>query len=214
MAFVLVLGTLFSCWWNLGLASVVDAVTDGGSLAVAAGAPDLVPGRHRPGGGARRLAGRITVATRQRDSWRWAGCPACAGRPPRGCSWSRPRPWVGRSSCWWPPRPSPWSSTCLRRIRRPRRAHRRLHHPESGRYARMMSQRWLRHLGHISYSTFCIHLVVLHGVRAILDHQLFAGDGLLLWGSDGRAQPGGLRGALPLRGEARPAPEEPRQRRR
>ncbi len=50
------------------------------------------------------------------------------------------------------------------------------------RYARMMSASWLRHLGHISFSTFCIHLVVLHGVRAALGHELFTGDGLLIWG--------------------------------
>ncbi len=48
-------------------------------------------------------------------------------------------------------------------------------------YARVMSTRWLRHLGRISFSTFCIHLVVLHGVRLILDHELFTGEGLKLW---------------------------------
>jgi peptidoglycan/LPS O-acetylase OafA/YrhL len=44
-----------------------------------------------------------------------------------------------------------------------------------------MSQRLLSHLGHISYSTFCIHLVVLYGVEAMLDYQLFSGDTLLIW---------------------------------
>ncbi len=49
------------------------------------------------------------------------------------------------------------------------------------RYGRMMSASWLRHLGHISFSTFCIHLIVLHGVRAALGHELFTGDGGLIW---------------------------------
>ena len=49
------------------------------------------------------------------------------------------------------------------------------------RYARAMSAQWLRHLGHISFSTFCIHLVMLHLVRDFLGHELFSGSGLQLW---------------------------------
>lgn len=51
----------------------------------------------------------------------------------------------------------------------------------SGRYARIMSLPLLRHLGHISYSIFCIHLPVLQLVMAVGDFQLFGGRGLSLW---------------------------------
>lgn len=51
----------------------------------------------------------------------------------------------------------------------------------SGRFARVLSRPGPRHLGHISYSTFCIHLVVLDVVRRMLDHELFSGRGLLVW---------------------------------
>lgn len=51
----------------------------------------------------------------------------------------------------------------------------------TGRYARLMSATWLRHLGHISYSTFSIHLVVLHLVRTFTGHVLFSGQGLQIW---------------------------------
>lgn len=49
------------------------------------------------------------------------------------------------------------------------------------RYARLMSARPLRHLGHISYSTFCIHLPLLSLVMAVTGYQLFAGHGLQIW---------------------------------
>jgi peptidoglycan/LPS O-acetylase OafA/YrhL len=52
--------------------------------------------------------------------------------------------------------------------------------PES-RYARTMSLRPLRHLGHISYSTFCIHLPVLHLVMGMTGYQLFDGHGFQIW---------------------------------
>ncbi len=51
----------------------------------------------------------------------------------------------------------------------------------NSRYAGAMSAQWLRHLGHISFSTFCIHLVVLHLVRGFVGHELFSGSGLQLW---------------------------------
>jgi peptidoglycan/LPS O-acetylase OafA/YrhL len=48
-------------------------------------------------------------------------------------------------------------------------------------YTRVMSTPFLRHLGHISFSTFCIHLVVLQMVRAALGDELFTGDGPRIW---------------------------------
>lgn len=50
-----------------------------------------------------------------------------------------------------------------------------------GRFTRVASRRWLRHLGFISYSIFCIHLVMLHAARALLNHELFSGDAVRLW---------------------------------
>ena len=50
-----------------------------------------------------------------------------------------------------------------------------------GRYNQLMSTPWLRHLGHISYSTFCIHLAVLHGVMYAGGFELFNAPGLVVW---------------------------------
>jgi len=50
-----------------------------------------------------------------------------------------------------------------------------------GRYARVMSMPLLRHLGHISFSTFCIHLLVLQLVMAVSGYDLFDGHGLQIW---------------------------------
>jgi peptidoglycan/LPS O-acetylase OafA/YrhL len=47
----------------------------------------------------------------------------------------------------------------------------------TSRYSRGMSWRPLRHLGHISYSIFCIHLVILDGVMRLLGYELFGGHG-------------------------------------
>lgn len=49
--------------------------------------------------------------------------------------------------------------------------------PRSSRFAAFMSRRALRHLGHISYSIFCIHLLILHGVMDLLGYELFTGHG-------------------------------------
>jgi peptidoglycan/LPS O-acetylase OafA/YrhL len=49
------------------------------------------------------------------------------------------------------------------------------------RYAAVMSTPALRHLGVISYSTFCIHLPVLHLVMSVTDYGLFQGHGLQIW---------------------------------
>ena len=50
--------------------------------------------------------------------------------------------------------------------------------PRSG-YARVMSNRLLRRLGHISFGVFCIHLVVLHFVYWVTPYEKFIGNDLL-----------------------------------
>lgn len=53
--------------------------------------------------------------------------------------------------------------------------------PAGSAYRRAMSWAPLRHLGHISYSVFCIHLPILYGVMALTDYPLFGGHGLQIW---------------------------------
>ena len=54
--------------------------------------------------------------------------------------------------------------------------------PRAGsRYARALSAPALRHLGHISYSIFCIHLPLLHLVRWLTGYPLFSGHHLEIW---------------------------------
>jgi peptidoglycan/LPS O-acetylase OafA/YrhL len=50
-----------------------------------------------------------------------------------------------------------------------------------GRYRQVMSAGPLRHLGHISYSLFCIHLVMLSLMWELTGFELFAGHGLPIW---------------------------------
>lgn len=53
--------------------------------------------------------------------------------------------------------------------------------PSSGtRYADVLAWRPLRHLGHISYGIFCIHLLVIHAVTHALGYPLFTGSGWLV----------------------------------
>lgn len=54
--------------------------------------------------------------------------------------------------------------------------------PADTRYARAMAWGPLRHLGHISYGIFCLHLLVVHGVAAALDLPLYQGNGWTLFG--------------------------------
>ena len=49
------------------------------------------------------------------------------------------------------------------------------------RYARLMSVHWLRHLGHISYGVFCIHLPLLHLVMWTTGYDLFRGNGVQIF---------------------------------
>ncbi|MET0768000.1 MAG: acyltransferase [Aeromicrobium sp.] len=48
------------------------------------------------------------------------------------------------------------------------------------RYADVLALKPLRHIGHISYGIFCIHLLVIHAVVHVLDYPLFTGNGLLV----------------------------------
>ncbi|MFC7497475.1 MULTISPECIES: acyltransferase family protein [unclassified Nocardioides] len=50
-----------------------------------------------------------------------------------------------------------------------------------GRYIRVLSLPLLRHLGHISYGIFCVHLVILELVARWRDMELFAGRTLELF---------------------------------
>jgi peptidoglycan/LPS O-acetylase OafA/YrhL len=46
---------------------------------------------------------------------------------------------------------------------------------------RRVSRRLPRHLGHVSYSIFCVHLIVLSVVQQRRDYELFSGDFLQMW---------------------------------
>ena len=52
--------------------------------------------------------------------------------------------------------------------------------PGSG-YARVLSHAVPRHLGHLSYSLFCIHLSVLSLVMTLTGFRLFTGHGATIW---------------------------------
>ncbi len=49
--------------------------------------------------------------------------------------------------------------------------------PEDSRYASMLANPVLRHIGHISYGIFCIHLLVIHALAHFFDYTLFTGHG-------------------------------------
>ncbi|GAA4366197.1 acyltransferase [Nocardioides caricicola] len=52
--------------------------------------------------------------------------------------------------------------------------------PDS-RYAHLMSAPLPRHIGHISYSVFCIHLPILYLVMQVTDYPLFGGHTWQIW---------------------------------
>jgi peptidoglycan/LPS O-acetylase OafA/YrhL len=54
--------------------------------------------------------------------------------------------------------------------------------PEGSTYHRLMSQPALRHLGHISYSIFLIHMPILTLVMAVTDYELFGGHLFQIFG--------------------------------
>jgi peptidoglycan/LPS O-acetylase OafA/YrhL len=53
--------------------------------------------------------------------------------------------------------------------------------PTGGVFRRAASTAVLRHLGHVSYSIFCTHLIVLALVQERMDYELFSGGFLLMW---------------------------------
>ncbi|MFC6285665.1 acyltransferase family protein [Nocardioides sp. GCM10027113] len=50
-----------------------------------------------------------------------------------------------------------------------------------GRYSRVMGHPALRHLGHVSYGVFLVHMGVLHFVMWVTDYPLFGGNMLQIW---------------------------------
>ncbi|GAA2117700.1 acyltransferase [Nocardioides bigeumensis] len=50
-----------------------------------------------------------------------------------------------------------------------------------GAFSQVLSWPPLRHLGHISYSIFCLHLPVLHLVMGLTGYPLFGGHGFTIW---------------------------------
>lgn len=53
--------------------------------------------------------------------------------------------------------------------------------PSAGLFRRTASVRALRHLGHVSYSVFCTHLIVLALLQERMDYELFSGRFLFMW---------------------------------
>jgi peptidoglycan/LPS O-acetylase OafA/YrhL len=53
--------------------------------------------------------------------------------------------------------------------------------PSGGLFRRTSSARVLRHLGHVSYSIFCTHLIVLALLQERLDYELFSGRFPMMW---------------------------------
>ena len=53
--------------------------------------------------------------------------------------------------------------------------------PADGRFARVLSRPALRHLGHLSYGIFCVHLLLLELITDWRDMPLFEGRGLELF---------------------------------
>ena len=49
---------------------------------------------------------------------------------------------------------------------------------KNSRYHRLMSNPFLRHLGHISYGVFALHMIVLDFMAPRIGYELFRGDGL------------------------------------
>ncbi|MCW2832612.1 MAG: acyltransferase [Nocardioides sp.] len=51
----------------------------------------------------------------------------------------------------------------------------------TGVYHRVASARILRHVGHVSYAIFCLHLIVLAGLLEMVDYDIFTGDFPRIW---------------------------------
>jgi peptidoglycan/LPS O-acetylase OafA/YrhL len=177
---LLVIGTLFSCWWNFRLGADVDRVTSGTPLlwlpahltwflvGISLAAAHVW---HQTGSRSPVLSALVSLARMPGTCWTIAGGLMLVVATPLG-------------------------GPILLLVATPTQSLVKhltyalvaglvvltgLFTLGGSRYARVMSTPWLRHLGHISFSTFCIHLVVLQGVRNVLGHQLFSGEGLQIW---------------------------------
>lgn len=51
----------------------------------------------------------------------------------------------------------------------------------TGVFRRVAGTRLVRHLGHISYAVFCLHLLVLAALLELIDYQIFTGDFPRIW---------------------------------
>ena len=177
---LLLLGTLFSCWWNLDLASRLDAS--------GAGTPQLWLPAHltwflvgigmaavhvawQAGSTSRFVTGLVELGGMPGVCWTVAAGLLVVAATPLG----------GPTTLLVATGPQSLVKHLLYALIAGLVVLTGVFPLPGSRFARGMSQHWLRHLGWISYSVFCIHLVMLHAARALLDHQLFAGDGLRLW---------------------------------
>lgn len=174
------LGALFSCWWVVSLAAEADKVTSGTPLlwlpahltwflvGIALAAAHVL---HQSGSTSRALTGLVALAQAPGVCWTMAAGLFLAAATPLG----GPILLLAATP----------TQSLLKHLTYAVVAGlvvlTGLFTASQSRYAQLMSTPWLRHLGHISFSTFCIHLVVLHGVRLVLGHDLFTGDGLRLW---------------------------------
>ena len=184
--------TAVTVWWHLGLAGAITPHTSGNPMmwlpgylvwfAVGIGfaLAHVLGQAERPtlGAGARPVvagfdAGRVLGAGRRTDAGR--------GQPDR-----RPDPALrGHAGAVADQAPA---------VRGDRRAGRAAGHLPARRGVVVRTgPSWapLRHLGHISYSIFCIHLPILYGVMAVADYQLFEGHGLQIWALTLVPSPGG-----------------------
>ena len=180
MVLVLGLGTLFSCWWNLDLAGAIAPHTDGVPLLwlpahltwflVGIGLA-AVHVAWQSGSRSRLVRGLVALGRMPGACWTAAaGVLVVAGTPLGGpiiLLAATPTQSLTKHLLY-----AVFAALVLLTgvFALPR-----------GHYSRIMSQPFLRHLGRISYSTFCIHLVVLYFVEEILDYRLFSGDMGLLW---------------------------------
>lgn len=177
---LLVAGTLFSCWWVIDLAAVTDRVTSGNPLlwlpaqltwfllGIALATAHVL---HQTGSTSRVLGGIVILARMPGVCWTLvAGLILAAATPLGGPTLllvATPTQSVFKHLAY-----AAIAGLVVLTG---------LFTATGSRYARLMSAPWLRHLGQISFSTFCIHLLVLDLVRRMLGHQLFSGDGLQLW---------------------------------
>jgi len=177
---VLGAGTLLSCWWNLSLAASIDRITSG--------TPLLWLPAHLTWFlvGIALAAAHVFAESGSRS--RAVSALVVLGRTPGAC-------WTAAAGVLLVAA-TPLGGPILLLVATPTQS--LVKHlsyaliaglvvltgvfaTRGGTYARVMSLPWLRHLGHISYSVFCIHLIVLHVVREVVNHQLFTGHWFEIW---------------------------------